>query len=83
MTEMELVPELYRRYLMRLMYAASLEHQSPCARQSGLEMKQVIMQMWESHDYIYAEWLKPCLLVMTQHLERFKPILSSGNITAE
>ncbi len=77
LSEMQQVTGLHRKSLTRLMHAASLERKkrkTPRARQYGLEVEQVIVQVWESRDYICAERLTPGLLAMAQHLARFEPL---------
>ena len=82
LTEMQQVTGLHRKSLTRLMHAGSLERKKrvkPRGRCYGLEVERVIVQVWESRDYICAERLTPGLLVMAQHLARFEPV----GLTAE
>ena len=82
LTEMQQVTELHRKSLTRLMHVGSLERKprvQPRGRHYGLEVERVIVQVWESRDYMCAERLTPGLLVMAQHLARFEPL----SLTAE
>lgn len=77
LSEMEQVTGLHRKSLTRLMQSASLERQPRVkqrGRTYGLEVKRVIVRVWESRDYICAERLTPGLLSMAQHLARFEPL---------
>jgi len=74
LSEMEQVTGMHRKSLTRLMHATSLERQkrqSVRQRRYGAEVEEVIVQIWESLDYICAERLTPVLLTMAQHLARF------------
>ena len=74
LTEMEQVSGLHRKSLSRLLHAQSLERKSrqKLRRPSyGAEVEEVILQVWESLDYICAERLTPALFTMAQHLARF------------
>jgi len=77
LTEMEQVTGLHRKSLTRLMHAGRLERK-PRGKQRtgtyGLAVKQVIVRVWESRDYLCAERLTPGLLSMAQHLARFEPL---------
>jgi hypothetical protein len=71
---MQEVTGLYRKCLLRLLHASSLERQPrQKQRQSsyGREVEQIIVQVWESLDYICAERLTPILLSTATHLQRF------------
>jgi hypothetical protein len=77
LTEMQQVTGLHRKSLTRLMQASSLERKkraSPRGRNSGREVEQVIVRVWESRDYLCAERLTPGLLKMAQHLAGFEPL---------
>jgi hypothetical protein len=78
--EMELVTELYRKCLMHVTPLEPLRRKTTRARQHGVEVERVIMLVLESRDYMCAELLTPCLLVLVQHLARFKPLFSFGNL---
>ncbi|HYU74823.1 MAG TPA: integrase [Ktedonobacteraceae bacterium] len=74
LSEMEQVTGMHRKSLTRLLHAQSLERkkrQSPRCRSYGKDVEEVIVQRWESLDYICAERLTPSLLTMAQHLARF------------
>src|SRR5438067_2349463 len=82
LTEMQQVTGLHRKSVTRLMQAQNLERKprvKPRGRHYGLEVERVIVQVWESRDYICAERLTPGLLPMAQHLARFEPL----GLTAE
>jgi len=83
LTEMEQVSGLHRKSLSRLLHAQSLERKSrqKLRRPSyGAEVEEVIMQVWESLDYICAERLTPALFTMAQHLARFATVKLTGEI---
>src|SRR5712692_2183313 len=74
LSEMEQMTGMLSLSLTRLLHAASLERQKrKTARQRsyGAEVEEVIVQIWESLDYICAERLTPVLPTMAQHLARF------------
>ena len=69
LSEMERVTGMHRKSLTRLLHARSLERQKRCiprARSYGLEVERVIVQVWESRDYICAERLTPSLLAISR-----------------
>lgn len=83
LSEMEQVTGMHRKSLTRLLHATSLERQkrtSTRQRSYGAEVEEVIVQIWESLDYICAERLTPVLATMAQHLARFAVIKLSGEI---
>src|SRR5258707_12969393 len=83
LTEMEQVSGLHRKSLSRLLHAASLERQKrqkPRKPSYGAEVEEVIVQVWESLDYICAERLTPVLLTTAHHLARFAVVKLSGEI---
>jgi len=83
LTEMEQVSGLHRKSLSRLLHAQSLERKSrqkPRKPNYGAEVEEVIVQVWESLDYICAERLTPALLTMAQHLARFASVKLTGEI---
>ena len=74
LSEMEQVTGLHRKSLTRLLHQRSLlrtPRQTPRSRQYSEATEQVIVQVWESLDYVCAERLTPVLLPMAQHLARF------------
>lgn len=77
LTEMEQVTGLHRKSLTRLMQASRLERQ-PCVKQGwrtyGTQVEQVIVRVWESRNYICAEWLTLGLLGMARHLAHFESL---------
>src|SRR2546428_10320487 len=65
LSEMEQVSGLHRKSLSRLLHATSLERQKrlkPRQRSYQGEVEEVIVQVWESLDFICAERLTPVLL---------------------
>jgi hypothetical protein len=71
---MEQVTKLHRKSLTRLLHAKSLarkKRQTPRARTYGVEVERVLVQVWESRDYICAERLTPSLGEMAKHLASF------------
>src|SRR5260370_34572306 len=76
-SEMEQVSGMHRKSLTRLLHATSLERtkrKTVRERSYGAEVEEVIVQVWESLDYICAERLTPVLLPMAQHLARFAAV---------
>jgi hypothetical protein len=74
LTEMEQVTTLHRKHLIRLLNGESLERkkrQTPRKRTYGLEVERVVLQVWESLDYICAERLTPTLVKTAKHLASF------------
>jgi hypothetical protein len=74
LTEMEQVTGLHRKSLTRLLNEVSLERKKrsmPRPRSYGLNVERVVLQVWESLDYICAERLTPSLPSMAQHLAGF------------
>jgi hypothetical protein len=83
LSEMEQVTGMHRKSLTRLLHAGSLERKrqkSPREHSYGAEVEEVIVQVWESLDYICAERLTPVLLPMAQHLARFATVKLSEEI---
>jgi hypothetical protein len=83
LSEMERVTGMHRKSLTRLLHARSLERQkrrTPRSRSYGPEVEQVIVQVWESLDYICAERLTPGLLPMAQHLARFGEVSLTADV---
>src|SRR6266702_6573827 len=82
-SEMEQVTGMRRKSLTRLLHAQSLEptkRKTVRERSYGAEVEEVILQVWESLDYICAERLTPALLTMAQHLARFASVKLTGEI---
>src|SRR6266536_277069 len=74
LSEMEMVTGMHRKSLTRLLHEPSLERKkrsTPRSNTYGLDVERVIVQVWESLDYICAERLTPALLATAVHLERF------------
>src|SRR6266516_2065822 len=74
LSDMQAVTGLHRKSLLRLLNASSLERKkrkTPRQRSYGPQVEQVILQVWESLDYVCAERLTPVLLRTAQHLARF------------
>src|SRR2546421_5179488 len=62
LTEMEQVSGMHRKSLSRLLHSKSLDRknrQRPRKPSYGAEVEEVIVQVWESLDYICAERLTP------------------------
>src|SRR5437763_13965793 len=75
LTEMEQITAMHRKSIIRLMKGASLERNkdkrhTPRPPTYGKEVRQVVMLVWESLDYICAERLAPQLLATARHLAR-------------
>src|SRR5438128_11046105 len=73
LTEMEQVTGLHRKSLTRLMHAESLERKkraTPRPRSYGLEVERGIVRVGEGRDDVWADRVKPRLLVIDHHLER-------------
>ncbi|MDQ6659646.1 MAG: integrase [Chloroflexota bacterium] len=80
---MEHVTQLHRKHLIRLLNGESLERkkrQTPRGRTYGLEVERVILQVWESLDYICAERLTPSLVKTAKHLARFGVLVLSAEV---
>lgn len=72
LSDMQAVTGLHRKSLLRLLNASSLERKNrktPRQRTYGLQVEQVILQVWESLDYVCAERLTPVLLRTAQRGE--------------
>jgi len=86
LNEMEQMTGMHRKSLTRVLHAASLERKPrKTARKPsyGVEVETVIVQIWESLDYICAERLTPVLSSMAQHLARFAVVKLTPNIEAQ
>ena len=85
LSEMEAVTGLHRKSLVRLLAAPSLERH-PRGRQRGRvygpEVERVVVQVWESLDYICAERLTPALVTTARHLARFGSLTLSPAVEA-
>lgn len=83
LTEMEQVTKLHRKHLIRLLNGASLQRkqrQRPRGRTYGLEVERVIVQVWESLDYICARRLTPSLLKMARHLAKLGVLVLTAEV---
>lgn len=83
LTEMEQVTKLHRKHLIRLLNGASLQRkkrQRPRSRTYGLEVERVIVQVWESLDYICAKRLTPSLLKTARHLAKFGVLVLTAEV---
>lgn len=83
LSEMEQVTGLHRKSLTRLLHQKSLvrqPRQTPRSRQYSSGTEQVIVQVWESLDYVCAERLTPVLLPMAEHLARFAEVSLSQEV---
>jgi hypothetical protein len=74
LTEMEQVTAMHRKSIIRLMKSTSLERKkrnTPRPPSYGKEVRQIVVLVWESLDYICAQRLVPQLLSTARHLARF------------
>ena len=86
LTEMALVTRLHRKSLVRLLNQHSLERPRRVNRRSrhdGLAVEQAVAIVWESVDYLCAEWLQPALLPTAQHLARFDELQLTPDLEAQ
>lgn len=86
LTEMEQVSKLHRKHLIRLLNGESLERkkrQTPRRRTYGLEVERVILQVWESLDYICAERLTPALVKTAKHLATFGVLVLTAEVESQ
>jgi len=83
LSEMEQVTKLHRKHVIRLLGGQSLERQkrrTPRSRSYGLEVERVVLQVWESLDYICAERLTPSLVWMARHLASFGVLVLTAEV---
>jgi len=83
LSEMEQVTQLHRKHVIRLLGGQSLERQkrrTPRSRSYGLEVERVVLQVWESLDYICAERLTPSLVWMARHLASFGVLVLTAEV---
>ena len=86
LTEMEQVSKLHRTHLIRLLNGESLERkkrQTPRRRTYGLEVERVILQVWESLDYMCAERLTPALVKTAKHLATFGVLVLTAEVESQ
>ena len=86
LTDMALVTRLHRKSLVRLLNQHSLERPRRVNRRSrhdGLAVEQALAIVWESVDYLCAEWLQPALLPTAQHLARFDELQLTPDLEAQ
>src|SRR5436309_6649969 len=86
LSEMEQVSKLHRKHLIRLLNGESLERKkrsTPRSRTYGVEVEQVVLQVWESLDYICAERLTPSLLLMARHLASFGVLTLTAEVESQ
>ena len=86
LTEMALVTGLHRKSLVRLLNQHSRERPRRVNRRSqhdGLAVEQAVAIVWESVDYLCAEWLQPALLPTAQHLARFDELQLTPDLEAQ
>ncbi len=86
MSEIEQVTKLHRKHVIRLLNGQSLERQkrkTPRSRSYGLEVERVVLQVWESLDYICAERLTPSLLPMARHLASFGALVLTAEVESQ
>src|SRR5437764_10215101 len=83
LSEMEQVSKLHRKHLIRLLNGESLERKkrgTPRSRTYGVEVERVVIQVWESLDYICAERLTPSLVRMAEHLASFGSLVLTTEV---
>jgi hypothetical protein len=86
LSEMEQVTKMHRKHVIRLLGGPSLERQKRRAPRSstyGLEVERVVLQVWESLDYICAERLTPSLLSMARHLASFGVLTVRADVESQ
>jgi hypothetical protein len=86
LSEMEQVTKMHRKHVIRLLGGQSLERQkrrTPRSRSYGPEVERVVLQVWESLDYICAERLTPCLLAMARHLASFGVLTLTAEVESQ
>src|SRR6266705_6505896 len=86
LSEMEQVSKLHRKHLIRLLNGPSLERKKRSAPRSctyGVEVERVVLQVWESLDYICAERLTPSLARMAKHLARFGSLVLTTEVESQ
>jgi hypothetical protein len=86
LTEMEQVTRLHRKHLIRLLNGESLERKkrrTPRSRTYGREVERVILQVWESLDYICAERLTPSLVKTAKHLATFGVLVLPAEVESQ
>ena len=86
LSEMEQVSKLHRKHVIRLLNGQSLDRKkrsTPRSRSYGLEVERVVLQVWESLDYICAERLTPSLLQMARHLASFGVLVLTAEIESQ
>jgi hypothetical protein len=84
--EMAQATKMHRKHLIRLLNGANLERrkrQTPRKRTSGLEVERVVLQVWESLDYICAERLTPSLGKTAKHLATFGVVVFSAEVESQ
>lgn len=72
--EMQLVTGMHRKSLLRLLNSTSLQRKprtTPRSKSYGLPVRQVVVTVWESLDFICPERLTPALLPTARHLAGF------------
>ncbi len=84
--EMEAVTGLHRKSLLRLLGIVSLERQ-PRRRQRGPTygeaVERVVLQVWQSLDFVCAERLTPSLVPTARHLARFGELTLGPQVEAQ
>jgi len=86
LSEMEQVTKLHRKHVIRLLSGQSLERQkrkTPRSRSYGPEVERVVLQVWESLDYICAERLTPSLLAIARHLASFGVLTLTAEVESQ
>jgi len=83
--EMEIVTELHRKSLIRLMngnFVRKLRHKQR-GRSYGIEVDDAIRVIAESLDYVCAERLQPSLVWMAKHLARHSELQLSKSLLSQ
>jgi hypothetical protein len=86
LSEMEQITKMHRKHVIRLLGGQSLDRKKrriPRSRSYGLEVERVVLQVWESLDYICAERLTPCLLAMAKHLASFGVLTLTAEVESQ
>src|SRR5437763_9253256 len=86
LSEMEQVTKMHRKHVIRLLAGQSLDRKkrrTPRSRSYGPEVERVVLQVWESLDYICAERLTPSLLLMARHLASFGVLTLTAEVESQ
>ena len=85
--EMELVTEMHRKSLTRLLNSRDLSPKAPKRRPRrrayGADVEHVVGLVWEALDGICAERLTPALRTTAEHLERFGELVLTDDLRTQ